>query len=187
MPKKCRFLVRNHKKMVTRALFKSKQKEKPHVLYKTAKSEKWRRRWGEDFTAVKRKNLRHIRLSLPWKSVSVQSVYGAMFVRKLCWKYSNKTKYDAIKSEVNKQELSTDTQRLKLLFPGTTSFDVLKKCFEFPGNLPPLNLFILRTRTAVDRCGGEDGLVMGREYSRSLGPCTILLPVAVPDCPVFVS
>ena len=57
------------------------------------------------FTAVKRKNLRHIRLSVPWKSVSVQSVYGAKFVRKLCWKYSDKTKYEAIKSEVNKQEL----------------------------------------------------------------------------------
>ena len=35
----------------------------------------------------------------------VQSVYGAKFVRKLCWKYSDKTKYEAIKSEVNKQEL----------------------------------------------------------------------------------
>ena len=47
---------------------------------------------------------------------------------------------------------STDTQRLKLLFPGTAlSFDVLKNCFEFPGNLPPLNLFISRTRAAFDR------------------------------------
>ena len=39
------------------------------------------------------------------KSVSVQIVHGAKFVRKLCWKYSDKTKYEAIKSEVNKQEL----------------------------------------------------------------------------------
>ena len=82
----------------------------------------------------------------------VQSVYGAKFVRKLCWKYSDKTKYEAIKSEVNKGNFS---QRLKLLFPGTAlSFDVLNKCFEFPGNLPPLNLFNLRTRAAFDRCGG---------------------------------
>ena len=36
------------------------------------------------FTAVKRKNLRHIRLSVHCKTVSVQSVYGAKFVRKLC-------------------------------------------------------------------------------------------------------
>ena len=57
------------------------------------------------FTAVKRKNLRHIRLSVPWKSVSVQSIYGGKFVRKLCWKYSDKPKYETIKSEVNKQEL----------------------------------------------------------------------------------
>ena len=57
------------------------------------------------FTAVKHKNLRHIRLSVPWKSVSVQSVCEAKFIRKLCWKYSDKTKYAAIKSEVNKQEL----------------------------------------------------------------------------------
>ena len=39
------------------------------------------------------------------KSVSVQIVYGAKPVRKLCWKCSDKTKYKAIKSEVNKQEL----------------------------------------------------------------------------------
>ena len=58
-----------------------------------------------EFTAVKRKNLRHIQLSVPCKSVSVQSVYGVEFVRKLCWKYSDKTKCEAIKSEVNKQEL----------------------------------------------------------------------------------
>ena len=27
------------------------------------------------------------------------------------------------------------------------------KCFEFPGNLPPLSLLILRTRAEFDRCG----------------------------------
>ena len=45
---------------------------------------------------------------MPWKSVSVQSVYGlygAKFIRKLCGKYSDKTKYEATKSEVNKLEL----------------------------------------------------------------------------------
>ena len=83
--------------------------------------------------------------------MSVQSVYGAKFVRKLCLKYSDKTKYEAIKS---------DTQRLKLLFPGTAlSFDFLKKCFEFPGNLPPLTLLILRMprtlRLTAVECGRD--------------------------------
>ena len=32
-------------------------------------------------------------------------------------------------------------------------FDFLKKCFDFPGNLPSLNLLILRTRAVFDRCG----------------------------------
>ena len=63
-----------------------------------------------------------------------------------------------MKSEVNKQELFyrySTFKSLKLFFPGTAlSFDVFKKCFGFPGNLPPLNLFILRTRAAFDRCGG---------------------------------
>ena len=55
---------------------------------------------------------------------------------------------------MKKPELSTDTQRLKLLFPETAlSFDFLKKCFEFPGNLPPLDRLILRMRAAFDRCG----------------------------------
>ena len=49
---------------------------------------------------------------------------------------------------------STDTQRLKLLFPGTTlSFDFWNKRFEFPGNLPPLNMLILHTRAAFNCCG----------------------------------
>ena len=36
---------------------------------------------GFPFTAVKSKNLPHILLPFPRKSVSVQSVYGAKFVR----------------------------------------------------------------------------------------------------------
>ena len=50
--------------------------------------------------------------------------------------------------------MSTDTQRLKLLFPGTAlSFDFFKKRFQFPGYLAPLNLLILRTHAEFDRCG----------------------------------
>ena len=41
-----------------------------------------------------------------------------------------------------------------LLFPGTVLFfDFLNQCFELLGNFPPLNLLILRTRAAFDRCG----------------------------------
>ena len=84
----------------------------------------------------------------------VKSVYGAKFVRKLCWKYSDKTKYEAIKSEVNKQELFHRYSTFKAsLSRNCFIFVVLNKCFEFPGNLPPLNLFNLRTRAAFDRCG----------------------------------
>ena len=53
----------------------------------------------------------------------------AKFVRKLCLKYSDKTKYEVIKSEVNRlnRNFSKDIQRLKLLFPGTAlSFDFEK-------------------------------------------------------------
>ena len=31
-------------------------------------------------------------------------------------------------------------------------FDFLKQFFEFPGNMPAVNLVILRTRAAFDRC-----------------------------------
>ena len=89
----------------------------------------------------------HTRLSVPWHSVSVQSVYGAKFVRTLL-QWQNKK---AMKSDINKQELNAQCSNL---FPGTAlSYDFLKKCFEFPGNLSPLNLLILCTLAAFDRCG----------------------------------
>ena len=94
------------------------------------------------------------RASLPFSLLTPAPL--AKFVKKLCLKYSDKTKYEAIKSEVNKlnRNFSKDTQRLKLLFPGTAlSFDFLKNCFEFLGNISPINLLIFRTRDAFDRCG----------------------------------
>ena len=66
----------------------------------------------------------------------------------------NKVRGDKVRGK------QTGTQRLKLLFPGTAlSFDFLKKSSEFPGNLPPSNLLILRTRaagtTAVESAGSS--------------------------------
>ena len=58
---------------------------------------------------------------------------------------------------------STDTKRLKLLFPvKPLSLDVLKQLFEFPGNLPAASLVILRTRAAFDRCGGVLTSLVGK-------------------------
>ena len=62
--------------------------------------------------------------------------------------------YEAIKSEVNKKELShRHTQHLKLLFPITAlSLD------ELLVDLPAANLVILRTRAAFDRSGALNSL-----------------------------
>ena len=57
------------------------------------------------FTAVKRKTYVTAGRQCLENLYQFKASCGAEFVRKLCWKYSDKTKYEAIKSEVNKQEL----------------------------------------------------------------------------------
>ena len=58
------------------------------------------------------------------------------------------------KQKHNVQKPTTDTQRLKLLFPVTAlSSDDLQQHFEFAVNLPTASLVRLRTRSGFDRCG----------------------------------
>ena len=83
-------------------------------------------------------------------------------VRKEALLEIKKTKYEVIKSErvmgswseVNKRELFHRYPTFKASLSWNC---VLKKCFEFPGNLPPLNRLTLCTCAAFDRCGGGRG------------------------------
>ena len=99
----------------------------------------------EIYSGQTQKNIRHFRLSLPWKSVSVQSVDGANFVLTHFKKYRDKAKYEAIKLAVNKWELFHRYSTFKASLPS--------KFCEFPDNLPAANFVILRTRAAFNRCG----------------------------------